>query len=174
MRQLLVLPLPGSALFTAAALYRHLPWLLLMSQAHPIHLWDACTGGIRCTYRAYDDADEVTAAYSLSFSPDGGQLLAGFSKCIRIFDVTRPGRDCTKVVTQKRGQQGSIPGAGGDERVSTDARSTAMYHTLALCQQHRLVRCLSSAGMLMSHCNKRPWQHGHLLTMRVSLTAWQL
>jgi len=28
-------------------------------QAHPIHLWDACTGELRCTYRAFDDNDEV-------------------------------------------------------------------------------------------------------------------
>ena len=37
--------------------------LCASSQAHPVHLWDACHGGLRCTYRGYNDVDEVTAAF---------------------------------------------------------------------------------------------------------------
>ena len=46
-------------------------------QAHPIHLWDACGGTLRCSYRGYNEADEVTAAYSLAFTPDGARIYAG-------------------------------------------------------------------------------------------------
>ena len=38
--------------------------------------------------------DEVAPAYSLSFNSEGSKLYCGFNKMIRVFDVTRPGRDC--------------------------------------------------------------------------------
>lgn len=62
------------------------------SQDSPIHLWDAYTGFIRATYQPVNQCDEVTSAYSLCFSPDGSKLYCGFKKCIRIFDVSQPGR----------------------------------------------------------------------------------
>jgi hypothetical protein len=49
-------------------------------------------GELRCTYRAYNDKDEVAAAHSLAFSADGGTLYCGFNKQIRSFRVERPGR----------------------------------------------------------------------------------
>lgn len=54
------------------------PWCL---QAHPVHLWDASSGELRCSYRGHDDVDEVTAAYSLAFSPDGLHIYAGGQCC---------------------------------------------------------------------------------------------
>jgi len=75
-----------------------------------MRLWDACSGVLRASYRGYDEADEVTAAYSLAFSTDGGLLLGGYSKCIRLFHVGRPGRDCSRITTHKKKQEGSIPG----------------------------------------------------------------
>jgi hypothetical protein len=48
---------------------------LSLWQGIPIHLWDAVTGELRCSYRGYDDADEPTPAFSLAFSPDGARLL---------------------------------------------------------------------------------------------------
>lgn len=85
----------------------------LSLQGQPIRLWDACNGSLRASYRGYDDADEVTAAYSLTFSPDGSRLLAGYGKCLRLFDVARPGRDCSKLMTHRKKQDGSIPGETG-------------------------------------------------------------
>ncbi|RVX08473.1 Telomerase Cajal body protein 1 [Vitis vinifera] len=38
---------------------------------HPIHLWDAASGELRCTYRAYDAVDEITTAFSIAFNPAG-------------------------------------------------------------------------------------------------------
>jgi WD40 repeat protein len=65
------------------------------STDHPIHLWDAFTGDLRATYRAYNQVDELTSAISLAYSIDGTRLFGGFNKQIRIWDVERPGRDCT-------------------------------------------------------------------------------
>lgn len=60
---------------------------------HPIHLWDAVSGQLRCTYRAYDAMDEIAAALSISFNSTGTKLFAGYNKFLRVFDVHRPGRD---------------------------------------------------------------------------------
>lgn len=78
---------------------------------HPIHLWDATTGLLRCTYRAYDAVDEITAAFSVVFNPAGTKIFAGYNKSIRVFDVQRPGRDFKQYSTlqgNKEGQAGII------------------------------------------------------------------
>ncbi|XP_043198236.1 telomerase Cajal body protein 1-like isoform X1 [Amphibalanus amphitrite] len=62
------------------------------SRAHPIHLFDAFDGGLRCSYRAYNSVDEVAAAYSVAFDPCGERLFAGLDGCVSVFDVNRPGR----------------------------------------------------------------------------------
>lgn len=78
----------------------------------PIHMWDTTTGNIVANYRAYDQYDEVTAAYSLSFSLDGSKIYAGYNKAIRIFDTEYPVRSCKLVKTfntqKKDGQTGII------------------------------------------------------------------
>ncbi|RYR71580.1 hypothetical protein Ahy_A02g005821 isoform H [Arachis hypogaea] len=78
---------------------------------HPIHLWDATLGQLRCTYRAYDNMDEITAAFSVAFNPAGTKIFAGYNKCIRMFDLHRPGRDFELYSTakdKKEGQTGII------------------------------------------------------------------
>lgn len=78
---------------------------------HPIHLWDAASGQLRCTYRAYDAMDEITAAFSIGFNPAGTKIFAGYNKTIRIFDIHRPGRDFEQHSTlqgNKEGQSGII------------------------------------------------------------------
>lgn len=40
---------------------------------HPLHLWDAETGSLRATYRAYDQNDEISSAFSVAFSLDGAK-----------------------------------------------------------------------------------------------------
>ena len=75
-------------------------------QAHPIHLWDACTGSLRCVYRAYDAADEITAAYSVAIDRQGQRIWAGYNKAIRVFDLSRPGKDCQTITTFQKGQDG--------------------------------------------------------------------
>uniref|UniRef100_A0A8C4S4A9 Telomerase Cajal body protein 1 n=1 Tax=Erpetoichthys calabaricus TaxID=27687 RepID=A0A8C4S4A9_ERPCA len=80
------------------------------SRDNPIHLWDAFYGDVRATFRPYNHLDELTAAHSLCFSPDGTQLFCGFDKMVRIFETSRPGRECEKrpTIVKKQGQNGII------------------------------------------------------------------
>lgn len=64
------------------------------SRDNPIHLWDAFYGEVRASFRPYNHLDELTAALSLCFTPDGSQLYCGFDKTVRVFHTERPGRDC--------------------------------------------------------------------------------
>lgn len=80
------------------------------SRDNPIHVWDAFTGKMKASYRPYNHLDELTTAHSLSFSPDGSLLFAGFDKMIRVFNTSRPGRDfeCRPTFHKKQGQPGII------------------------------------------------------------------
>ncbi|XP_070338504.1 telomerase Cajal body protein 1 [Equus asinus] len=80
------------------------------SRENPIHIWDAFTGELRASFRAYNHLDELTAAHSLCFSPDGSQLFSGFNRTVRVFSTARPGRDCEVRATfaKKQGQSGII------------------------------------------------------------------
>lgn len=80
------------------------------SRDNPVHIWDAFYGDLRATFRPYNHLDELTAAHSLCFSPDGSQLYCGFDKMVRIFHTDRPGRDCEQRPTtvKKQGQGGII------------------------------------------------------------------
>ena len=60
----------------------------------PIQLWDAYTGTSRASYVPFNHIVVVTAALSIAFSPGGGRLFAGSDRAIRIFDISRPGREC--------------------------------------------------------------------------------
>ena len=46
--------------------------------------------------------DEPTPAYSVSFTKDSSRLVAGYNSELRIFDVEKPGRDCTTRKTNSR------------------------------------------------------------------------
>ncbi|KAG9159385.1 hypothetical protein Leryth_010941 [Lithospermum erythrorhizon] len=103
---------------------------------HPIHLWDAISGQLRCTYRAYDAMDEITAAFSVGFNPLGSKIFAGYNKSIRVFDVHRPGRDFQQHSTlqgNKEGQSGIIssiafsPCHSGLLATGSYDQSTAIY-----------------------------------------------
>ncbi|XP_039703171.1 telomerase Cajal body protein 1 isoform X2 [Pteropus medius] len=80
------------------------------SRENPIHIWDAFTGELQASFRAYNHLDELTAAHSLCFSPDGSQLFCGFNRTVRVFSTARPGRDCEVRATfaKKQGQSGII------------------------------------------------------------------
>eukprot|EP00118_Oscarella_pearsei_P015266 m.136885 g.136885 ORF g.136885 m.136885 type:complete len:127 (+) comp38193_c0_seq14:207-587(+) len=69
--------------------------LVSTTKDQPIHLWDAYNGTLRASYCGFNHLDEVTAAYSLECTPDGSQLYAGYHGHVRIFDISRPGRDCS-------------------------------------------------------------------------------
>ncbi|XP_010737064.2 telomerase Cajal body protein 1 [Larimichthys crocea] len=85
-------------------------FLASSSRDNPVHLWDAFYGEVRASFRPYNHLDELTAAHSLCFSPDGTQLYCGFDKTVRVFYTDRPGRDCEErpTVVKKQGQSGII------------------------------------------------------------------
>ncbi|XP_055612861.1 telomerase Cajal body protein 1 homolog [Uranotaenia lowii] len=65
-------------------------------QHEPIQLWDAYTGELRCSYKGYNNVDEVESALSLTWSIDGEHIYGGYKKSIKKFDVKTPGREiCT-------------------------------------------------------------------------------
>ncbi|XP_016141124.1 telomerase Cajal body protein 1 isoform X2 [Sinocyclocheilus grahami] len=80
------------------------------SRDNPVHIWDAFYGDLRASFRPYNHLDELTAAHSLCFSPDGSQLYCGFDKIVRVFHTDRPGRDCEQrpTLVKKQGQTGII------------------------------------------------------------------
>ncbi len=66
---------------------------LATSQDEPLKLFDAYNGGYKCSYRVHDYADEMEAAISCQFSPDGSIIYAGTKKSIAVFNTDIPGRD---------------------------------------------------------------------------------
>ncbi|WCJ31970.1 Transducin/WD40 repeat-like superfamily protein [Euphorbia peplus] len=46
-------------------------YLLLLVVIIQFVFWDASSGLLHCTYRAYDNVDEITAAFSMAFNPGG-------------------------------------------------------------------------------------------------------
>ncbi|EYU27899.1 hypothetical protein ABFS82_13G114000 [Erythranthe guttata] len=110
--------------------------LATSTKDHPIHLWDSNSGQLRCTYRAYDAMDEITAAFSIGFNPNGNKIFAGYNKTIRVFDVHRPGRDFEQYSTlsgKKEGQSGIIssiafsPTDSGMLAAGSYSQTTAIY-----------------------------------------------
>ncbi|XP_071772365.1 telomerase Cajal body protein 1 [Centroberyx gerrardi] len=85
-------------------------FLASSSRDNPVHVWDAFYGEVRASFRPYNHLDELTAAHSLCFSPDGSQLYCGFDKTVRVFYTERPGRDCEErpTIVKKQGQSGII------------------------------------------------------------------
>lgn len=102
----------------------------------PVHMWDMNTGKLKCTYRPYNHLDEMTTAHSLCLSLDGNKLYTGFNRMIRVFDVSRPGRQCIQRPTfvKHQGQPGIIsciaasPQGGGIYAAGSYARAIALYH----------------------------------------------
>lgn len=70
---------------------------LTTSKESPAHLWDAFTGELRATYRAYNNVDEVEASISVQFIDSGRQIWCGFKNILQIFDTNRPGRQIATV-----------------------------------------------------------------------------
>ncbi|XP_068732065.1 telomerase Cajal body protein 1-like [Montipora capricornis] len=109
--------------------------LLSSSRDHPIHMWDAFMGTIRCTYRTYNHLDEVVAANCVSFNLDGSQIYCGFNKMVRVFDTARPGRDFQERPTtvKKDGQTGIIssiafsPDISGLYALGSYSKSVGVY-----------------------------------------------
>ncbi|ODN01564.1 Telomerase Cajal body protein 1 [Orchesella cincta] len=67
---------------------------LTSSSESPVHLWDAFSGRLRASYQPFNHLEQLISAYSLAFDPSGENIYCGFEKSVRIFNITRPGRQC--------------------------------------------------------------------------------
>ncbi|KAL0122819.1 hypothetical protein PUN28_007477 [Cardiocondyla obscurior] len=74
---------------------------LSTSRESPVHLWDAFTGELRATYRAYNQVDEVEASISVQFVESGSEIWCGFKNAVRTFDTGRPGRQIRDIYFQQ-------------------------------------------------------------------------
>lgn len=79
---------------------------VVAARSHPLHLYDAATGELRCSYRPYNRMDELSPGYSIAFSPDGSLLYVGTRDSIEIFQLDRPGRDHDSLITRRRQEDG--------------------------------------------------------------------
>lgn len=62
-----------------------------------IRLIDAYTGLTRATYRSFDHLERLAVAHSVSFSPDGSRIYAGYKGMIRMYWTAVPGTSCDEV-----------------------------------------------------------------------------
>lgn len=63
------------------------------SKDNPVHLFDAYTGQIRCSYKGFNHLDELVNAYSISFNNMATKIYCGYNKCLKVFDISRPGKN---------------------------------------------------------------------------------
>ena len=84
------------------------------SKDSPLHLWNGETGKVSCTYSPINRLDEIHSPHSLTFSPDGSQLLTGFHSLLTVFPTQIPGRSginiptCSSKSSSKDGLSGLI------------------------------------------------------------------
>ncbi|XP_066930672.1 dentin sialophosphoprotein-like [Clytia hemisphaerica] len=107
---------------------------LATSRDHPVHLWDSNTGRVRCSYRSFDQMDEITSPHSVSFNYDGSKVYCGFNNCIRIFDSNRPGRQFVersivrkKTRSRKERQQKSLNQRGIVSSIAFSNQYSGLY-----------------------------------------------
>ncbi|KAJ8282874.1 hypothetical protein COCON_G00053930 [Conger conger] len=129
------------------------------SRDNPVHIWDAFYGDLRATFRPYNHLDELTAAHSLCFSPDGSQLYCGFDKMVRVFYTDRPGRDCEERPTTVKKQ-----GQGGIISCVAFSPSQSLYACGSYSRTAGLYSCRD--GALLALLPSRP--HGGVTHLRFS------
>ncbi|KAJ3186518.1 Telomerase Cajal body protein 1 [Gaertneriomyces sp. JEL0708] len=111
---------------------------LSSSKDHPVHMWDAYTGQMRCSYAAFDHLDQVYAPNALTFNLFGTKIYCGFNNLVQVFDVHRPGRDSLRIPTtpskkSRDGQKGLVstiafnPDASGLYAVGSYSKTVGLY-----------------------------------------------
>ena len=87
--------------------------LLSTGRYQPIHLWNTQTGHLLESYKCFDQVDEVTSAYSICPLREGQQLtgdafVAGLKNEIRMFRLSRPGREYQSVAKNTKRDIGRL------------------------------------------------------------------
>ena len=83
------------------------------SRAGPIHVYAIDTdspASVRrhVTLRGINHLDEMASAFSLVALADGRRIVAGYKKCLRVFDVNRPDRQVDQIECVAR-KKGGVP-----------------------------------------------------------------
>jgi len=73
--------------------------ILSTGRYQPIHLWDSDSGQLVDSYKCFDHVDEITSAYSLALIDEADSFVAGLKNEIRMFRLSRPGREYQSVAT---------------------------------------------------------------------------
>ena len=72
------------------------------SREHPIHLRDAYTLANRASYTYVDHREKMVSPYALAVNSDASKLVGTCDASIVLFDVHRPGNDCTVIKTSPK------------------------------------------------------------------------
>lgn len=90
--------LPGSDLFVS------------VSKDLPLQLWSSGEGKVISSWIAKDHLDQVANCLSVSFSPDGQNVLCGGSDKLWIFDFNRPGNHVISSYSSERKSKSGLRG----------------------------------------------------------------
>mgnify|MGYP001108230518 CR=1 FL=1 len=84
---------------------------LTSSRDHPIQLFDLSLPTCVSTFCSSTPYDDIAAPLCLSMAPGGRDLYCGHENLVRVFDVTRPGRDFLSMpTTPSRGSRDGLKG----------------------------------------------------------------
>lgn len=133
-----------------------------LSSGHggPIHLWDAFSGDLRCTYRGYNNVDEVEAAMSVTFSADGQSIFCGYKKNVKIFSTGRPGREYVEYPTS--------------HQASCLVASQAQPGVVAIGTWKNTIELVSQSDGTFRHLCKLSGHKGGITSMAFSLDGFRL
>ncbi|XP_018319282.1 telomerase Cajal body protein 1 isoform X2 [Agrilus planipennis] len=126
----------------------------------PIHLWDAFTGDLRCSYRGYNNVDELEAAISVTFSADGQNIFCGYKKNVKIFSTSRPGREYFEYPIQ--------------HQASCLTASLAQPGIVAIGTWKNTIELVSQCDGTFRHLCKLSGHKGGITTMAFSLDGCRL
>ncbi|XP_050308724.1 telomerase Cajal body protein 1 homolog isoform X1 [Anthonomus grandis grandis] len=111
----------------------------------PIHLWDAFTGDLRCSYRGYNAVDELESAMCVSFSADGQNVFCGYRKNVKIFATGRPGREYVEYpithqascLVASQAQPGVVAIGNVKNTIELVSQSDGTFRSLCKLQGHK-------------------------------------
>ncbi|XP_076275676.1 telomerase Cajal body protein 1 homolog isoform X1 [Rhynchophorus ferrugineus] len=133
-----------------------------LSSGHegPIHLWDAFSGDLRCSYRGYNAVDELESAMSVTFSADGQNIFCGYKKNVKIFTTSRPGREYVEYPTT--------------HQASCIVASQAQPGVVAIGTVKNTIELVSQSDGTFRHLCKLQGHKGGISSMAFSLDGFRL
>ncbi|CAG8810636.1 31722_t:CDS:10 [Gigaspora margarita] len=110
-------------------------FFLSSSREHPVHLWDAYTGKLKCSYTIINHREQIVGPNSLMFNLDGSKIYCGYKNMIKIYYTSRPGSDGEEYPTTptRKSKEGVIsclafnPDRSGLYATSSYSQSIGLY-----------------------------------------------